>query len=582
MTGQESGALPSEVDVVVVGAGGAGMSAALAAARRGGLDTILIEKSAYFGGSTARSGGGVWMPGNYALQAAGQADPLEESKRYLDSIVGDVVPKVRRDTYLERGAEVMDFIRDNTPVRFAWVPDYADYHPEAPGGRLKGRSVEPVPLDASFLGAELKRLHPQYTKAPANMIVTQADFRKISLGMRTIKGPITMLKVVLKRIVAGLRGRRMYAMGNAIVIGLRQGLVDAGVPVHYETELQDLVIEDGRVVGVRVLRDGEEHVVRARRGVILGSGGFERNLEMREKYQPQPTSIDWTTGSQFNTGGGILAGMSAGAETDLLDDSWWGPTIPLPSGPWFCLAERNLPGSMIVNQAGKRYMNEALPYVEAVHEIYKGEESGVGHVPSWMIIDQRYRNRYLFAGLMPRQPFPGRWYKHGTIRKAASIEALALEIDVPADALTATIERFNGFARSGTDEDFRRGESGYDKYYSDPTIKPNPSLHTIDQGPFYAVKIVPGDLGTKGGLVTDERARVLRPDGSVIDGLYAAGNVSSAVMGNTYAGPGATIGPALAFGYLAAEDIAATPATSRSTGQPGEERARVETTQETA
>ena len=558
------------------------MSAALAAARRGGLDTILIEKSAYFGGSTARSGGGVWMPGNYALQAAGQADPLEESKRYLDSIVGDVVPKVRRDTYLERGAEVMDFIRDNTPVRFAWVPDYADYHPEAPGGRLKGRSVEPVPLDASFLGAELKRLHPQYTKAPANMIVTQADFRKISLGMRTIKGPITMLKVVLKRIVAGLRGRRMYAMGNAIVIGLRQGLVDAGVPVHYETELQDLVIEDGRVVGVRVLRDGEEHVVRARRGVILGSGGFERNLEMREKYQPQPTSIDWTTGSQFNTGGGILAGMSAGAETDLLDDSWWGPTIPLPSGPWFCLAERNLPGSMIVNQAGKRYMNEALPYVEAVHEIYKGEESGVGHVPSWMIIDQRYRNRYLFAGLMPRQPFPGRWYKHGTIRKAASIEALALEIDVPADALTATIERFNGFARSGTDEDFRRGESGYDKYYSDPTIKPNPSLHTIDQGPFYAVKIVPGDLGTKGGLVTDERARVLRPDGSVIDGLYAAGNVSSAVMGNTYAGPGATIGPALAFGYLAAEDIAATPATSRSTGQPGEERARVETTQETA
>ena len=559
MTGHEPGSLPTEVDVVVVGAGGAGMSAALAAAKRGGLDTVLLEKSAYFGGSTARSGGGVWMPGNYALQEAGQADALEESKRYLDSIVGDVVPKVRRDTYLERGAEVMDFIRDSTPVRFTWVPDYADYHPEAPGGRLKGRSVEPVPLDASFLGEELKRLHPQYTKAPANMIVTQADFRKISLGMRTIRGPITMVKVLLNRIVAGLRGRRMYAMGNAIVIGLRQGLVDAGVPVHYETELKDLVIEDGRVVGVRVLRDGQEHVVRARRGVILGSGGFERNLEMREKYQPQPTSIDWTTGSQFNTGGGILAGMGVGAETALLDDSWWGPTIPLPSGPWFCLAERNLPGSIIVNQAGNRYMNEALPYVEAVHEIYRGEESGVGHVPSWMIIDQRYRNRYLFAGLMPRQPFPGRWFKHGTIRKADSVEALAGEIDVPAEALTATIERFNGFARTGTDEDFHRGESGYDKYYSDPTVKPNPSLHTIDQGPFYAVKIVPGDLGTKGGLVTDERARVLRPDGSVIAGLYAAGNVSSAVMGNTYAGPGATIGPALAFGYLAAEDIAATP-----------------------
>ena len=557
MTGHESSALPSEVDVVVVGAGGAGMTAALAAAKRGGLDTVLVEKSGYFGGSTARSGGGVWMPGNYALRAAGQADALEESKRYLDSIVGDVVPKVRRDTFLERGAEVMDFIRESTPVRFAWVPDYADYHPEAPGGRLKGRSVEPVPLDASFLGEELQRLHPQYTKAPANMSVTQADFRKISLGLRTVRGPVTMVKVLLNRIIAGLRRRRMYAMGNAIVIGLRQGLVDAGVPVHYETELTDLVTEGGRVVGVRVLRRGAEHVVRARRGVILGSGGFERNLEMREKYQPQPTSIDWTTGSQFNTGGGILAGMGVGAGTDLLDDSWWGPTIPLPSGPWFCLAERNLPGSIIVNQAGRRYMNEALPYVEAVHRIYQGEGTGVGHVPSWMIIDQRYRNRYLFAGLMPRQPFPGHWYKHGTIRKAGSIEALAAEIDVPADALAATVERFNGFARSGTDEDFHRGESGYDKYYSDPTVKPNPSLHTIDQGPFYAVKIVPGDLGTKGGLITDERARVLRPDGSVIDGLYAAGNVSSAVMGHTYAGPGATIGPALAFGYLAAEDIAA-------------------------
>ena len=292
--------------------------------------------------------------------------------------------------------------------------------------------------------------------------------------------------------------------------------------------------------------------------MILGSGGFEKNLEMREKYQPHPTSVEWTTGSQFNSGGGILAGIAAGAETALMDDAWWGPTIPLPNGPWFCLAERNLPGSIIVNQGGRRYMNEALPYVEAVHAMYDGEATGVGHVPSWMVIDQRYRNRYLFAGLSPRQPFPGRWYKHGTVKKAATIEALAAEIDVPPDALRATLDRFNRFAKSGVDEDFHRGESAYDKYYSDPTVKPNPSLNVIDHAPFYAVKIVPGDLGTKGGLVTDERARVLRPDGSVIGGLYAAGNASAAVMGHTYAGPGATIGPALAFGYLAALDIAHT------------------------
>jgi 3-oxosteroid 1-dehydrogenase len=547
--------LPSEVDVVVVGAGGAGMTAALAAQKRG-LDTILVEKSSHFGGSTARSGGGVWIPGNYALKEAGEDDDLANAKLYLDSIVGDVVPKVRRDTYVDRGAEVLDFVKATTPLRFTWVPQYSDYHPEAAGGRARGRTVEPVPLDARFLGKELDRLHPPYTKAPANMIVTQAMYRKISLGLRTLGGPITMIGVFLRRLLSMVLRRKMFAMGNAIAIGLRKGLIDAEVPVHYDHGLVDLLLEDGRVVGVVLEHDGSRVEVRARRGVILGSGGFESNSELRSKYLPQPTSEEWTTGSAFNTGAGLEAGIAVGAATDLLDDAWWGPTIPLPNGPWFCLAERNLPGSIMVNQAGRRYMNEALPYVEAVQEMYKGEQTGVGHVPSWMIIDQRYRNRYLFAGLGPRQPFPGRWYKHGVIKKASTLAGLAAEIDVPAEELEATVERFNGFASTGVDQDFHRGESAYDKYYSDPTVKPNPSLHVIDKAPFYAVKIVAGDLGTKGGLVTDERARVLHSDGSVVPGLYAAGNASAAVMGYTYAGPGATIGPALVFGYLAAEDIA--------------------------
>lgn len=544
-------------DVVVVGAGGAGMSAALAAAHRG-LDTLLVEKSAYFGGSTARSGGGVWIPGNYALRAAGQVDDgdAEAARRYLDSIVGDVVPKVRRDTYLERGPEVLDFLRETTPLRFSWVPEYADYLPESPGGRARGRSVEPVPMDARFLGRELERLHPPYTKAPANLIVTQADFRKISLGLRTLRGPLTMAKVLVKRLVAVALGRRMVAMGNAIAVSMRKGLADAGVPVEYETALEELLVEDGRVVGVVVERDGQRHEVRARRGVVLGSGGFEHSQELREKFLPQPTSTDWSTAAPSNTGAGLLAGTAAGAATDLLDDAWWGPTIPLPGRAWFCLAERNLPGSIIVNSAGRRFMNEALPYVEATHAIYEGEATGVSHVPAWMVFDQTYRNRYLFAGVPGRQPFPGRWYKEGVVVRADSLASLAEKVGVPAEALGATVERFNGFARSGVDEDFGRGESAYDKYYSDPTVKPNCSLAPIEKGPFYAVKIVPGDLGTKGGLVTDERARVLREDGSVIPGLYAAGNASSAVMGRTYPGPGGTIGPAIVFGYLAAEDIA--------------------------
>jgi len=533
------------------------MTAALAAAHQG-LRTVLLEKSEYFGGSTARSGGGVWIPGNYALEAAGQVDPgdREEAKAYLDAIVGDVVAKIRRDTYLDRGCEMMDFVRAHTPVRFAWVPEYADYLPEQPGGRARGRTVEPVPMDARFLGEELERLHPPYAKAPANLIVTQADFRKISLGMRTPLGPITMLKVMTMRLISLLRGHKRYAMGNAIAIGLRKGLIDVGVPVVYGAALDSLVVENGRVVGVRADVGDESVIVRASRGVILGSGGFEHDQEMREKYLPSPTNRSWSTGSINNTGGGHRAGIAIGADIDLMDDAWWGPTIPLPRGPWFCLAERNLPGSIIVNANGLRFMNEALPYVEATHEIYKGEQSGIAHVPAWMVIDQRYRNRYLFAGLSPRQPFPGRWYKHGTVKKAGTLDELAAQIDVPAEALRATVERFNGFARSGVDEDFHRGESAYDKYYSDPRVLPNPSLHAIDQAPFYAVKIVPGDLGTKGGLRTDEAARVLRPDGTVISGLYAAGNVSAAVMGHTYPGPGGTIGPAMVFGYLAALDCA--------------------------
>ena len=241
-------------------------------------------------------------------------------------------------------------------------------------------------------------------------------------------------------------------------------------------------------------------------------------------------------------------------------DAWWGPSVPLTGGPWFCLAERTLPGGIMVNARGERFMNEALPYVEAVHRMYGGEYGqgdGPGeNIPCWMVIDQRYRNRYVFAGVPPRRPFPGRWYKAGVVVRANTVEELAAKIGVDPAALRATVDRFNGFVRSGHDDDFARGDSGYDRYYGDPTIKPNPCLQLIDQAPYYAITMVPGDLGTKGGLRTDIAGRVLRPDGSVIDGLYAAGNVSAPVMGHTYAGPGATIGPAITFGYLAALDIA--------------------------
>ncbi|MDP9092319.1 MAG: 3-oxosteroid 1-dehydrogenase [Actinomycetota bacterium] len=549
--------MEDDYDIVVVGSGAAGMTAALTAASHG-LRTVVIEKAVRYGGSTARSGGGVWIPNNEALQASGVRDTPEAARAYLHNIVGDVVPSERIDTFLERGPEALSFVLAHSPLRMQWVPHYSDYYPEAPGGRVAGRSVEPAPFNGRKLGSELASLEPDYGKAPLNVAVTQADYRWLNLVLRHPRGPLRVLRVGARWLAAMLTGKRLLVRGQAMAAAMRAGLLIADVPVQLGTALLDLVSEDGVVTGVVVLdaASGRERIIRARRGVILGCGGFEHNGEMRQKYQREPIGAEWTVGAKANTGDGIIAAAKLGAGLDLMDDAWWGPSIPLSGGPWFCLAERTLPGGIMVNERGERFMNEAAPYVEAVHRMYGGEfgrgDGRAENIPAWMIIDQQYRNRYVFAGLAPRQAFPGRWYKAGALVKAPTIAELATQMGVNADALTRTVERFNGFARAGKDEDFGRGESGYDRYYGDPRIKPNPSLAPVEHGPFYAVRMVPGDLGTKGGLRTDAHARVLREDGSVIDGLYAAGNTSSTVMGHTYAGPGATIGPAITFGYLAA------------------------------
>lgn len=355
-------------------------------------------------------------------------------------------------------------------------------------------------------------------------------------------------------------GKHLLGRGQALIAALRVGLQRANVPLWLNTSLVGLTEEDGRVTGVTVERDGTELRLTARRGVILAAGGFESSAEMRAQYQRQPIGIEWTNGVPANTGDAIRAGAAVGGALEFMDDAWWGPSIQLPKMAWFALSERSLPGSVMVNTAGERFVNESAPYVEAVHAMYGGENGqgeGPGeNVPCWLVFDQRYRNRYMFAGRPPRQPLPKRWYESGNLVRANSLAELAEKMNVPADALTGTVDRFNGFARAGRDEDFHRGESAYDHYYGDPRNKPNPSLAELTTGPFYAARMVPGDLGTKGGLRTDVAGRVRRADDTVIDGLYAAGNTSSPVMGHTYAGPGATIGPAMVFAYLAVEDMA--------------------------
>ena len=540
-----------EVDVVVAGSGAAGMTAALTAAHLG-LSALVIEKAGFFGGSTARSGGGIWAPGNSVLRAAGVADTPEQARAYL-AHVAEGVPAARREALLEYGPEMLGLVLAKTPVRFAWVPGYADYYPEAPGGLSAGRSIEPVPLDGRrVLGAELDRLARPYLPSP--VAITQAEYRWLSLG-RHPRGVRAAVRVAGRAARARLRGQRVLSMGQALAAGLRAGLVASGVPVWLDTPLAGLVVDGGRVAGVRAMRDGEPLQIRARRGVLIATGGFERDEQMRRRYQRGPIGTEWTTGAAGNTGDGIRAGLDLGAATGLMDDAWWGPSIALPGGPYFCLAERSLPGCVLVNGAGQRFVNESAPYVDAVHAMYEADTPENPHIPAWLIFDQRYRDRYVFAGLPPHRPLPRRWYAAGSVVRADDLGGLAQAAGVDADGLVKTVARFNEFAAAGRDEDFGRGDSAYDRYYGDPRLA-NPNLAPLARPPFYAVKIVPGDLGTKGGLRTDERARVLSEDGTVIEGLFAAGNASEAVMGRSYAGAGATIGPAMTFGYIAALTMA--------------------------
>jgi 3-oxosteroid 1-dehydrogenase len=554
-----------EYDVVVVGSGAAGMVAALTAAHQG-LSTVVVEKAPHYGGSTARSGGGVWIPNNEILRRDGVTDTPQDAHTYLHSIIGDVVPARKIDTYLERGPEMLSFVLENSPLKLCWVPGYSDYYPESPGGKATGRSVEPKPFNAKKLGPDEAGLEPPYGKVPMNMVVMQQDYVRLNQLKRHPRGVLRSLKVGIRATWAKATGKNLVGMGRALIAPLRIGLQKAGVPVLLNTALTDLYVEDGIVRGIYV-RDmnapesAEPRLIRARRGVILGSGGFEHNEQMRVKYQRAPITTEWTVGAVANTGDGILAAEKLGAALELMEDAWWGPTVPLVGAPWFALSERNSPGSIIVNMAGKRFMNESMPYVEACHHMYGGEYGqGAGpgeHIPAWLIFDQQYRDRFIFAGLQAGQRIPKKWLETGVIVQADTLEELAGLTGLSPDALTATVERFNGFARSGVDEDFKRGQSAYDRYYGDPTNKPNPNLGELSHAPYYAAKMVPGDLGTKGGVRTDVNGRALRDDDSIIAGLYAAGNVSSPVMGHTYPGPGGTIGPAMTFGYLAALHLAA-------------------------
>ncbi|MEU2752030.1 3-oxosteroid 1-dehydrogenase [Streptomyces collinus] len=541
-------------DVVVIGSGAAGMTAALTAARQG-LSCVVVEKAPTFGGSAARSGAGIWIPNNSVILAAGVPDTPAKAAAYLAAVVGPEIPADRQRAFLAHGPATISFVMANSPLRFRWMEGYSDYYPELPGGLPNGRSIEPDQLDGNILGPELAHLNPPYMDVPAGMVVFSADYKWVALAAVNARGAAVAAQCLARGVKAATLGQKALTMGQALAAGLRAGLRSAGVPVWLNTPLTDLHVENGTVTGAVVTRDGAPGLVRARRGVIVGSGGFEHNAAMRERFQRQPIGTEWTVGAKENTGDGIRAGERLGAALDLMEDAWWGPAIPVPGRPYFCLAERTLPGGLLVNGSGRRFVNEAAPYSDVVHTMYDVHDTDPA-IPCWLITDQNYRNRYLFKDVLPALPFPDSWYDSGAAHKEWTLDALAASIGVPAAALRTSVNRFNAQARQGEDPDFHRGDSAYDHYYTDPSVLPNSCLAPLWLPPYHAFRIVPGDLGTKGGLRTDARARVLREDGSVIPGLYAAGNASAAVMGHSYAGAGSTIGPAMTFGYIAARDIA--------------------------
>jgi 3-oxosteroid 1-dehydrogenase len=518
-------------DVVVVGSGG-GLFGAYAAASRG-LRTLLVEKSAWVGGTTAYSGAGLWLPGNAAEVRAGIEGGWEAARPYLDAIVGDDSPASLRDAFLQAGPLMIDELEENPRFQhFVWsgVPDY---FADAPGALRKGRTIFPPDIARAELG-DLERLvrRPLWTErwgAEAGAVMTGGQ---------------------------ALIGRALLAF-----VETGQGTVLTN------TALDRLIVEDGKVVGIEAVRDGERIRIFADRGVLLAAGGFERSRELRQQYQP-PMTDEWTSGCPGNTGDALRAGMEVGADTALLDEAWFAPGIVAPdhlavfytwvwSGLW-------------VNEAGERFMNENLPYDRAGHEILRAHQSSdVSHLPVRWVFDQRQLDQNAFGRLPVDPQVPDwfdvdRWLDAGVLWRADTLDELAAMIGVPADALTRTVEEFNGFALSGVDERFHRGEAPWDRtiprLFGAHTDGPNRNLGLIDRPPFYAMNVTVTDLGTKGGLKTDDHARVLRADGSVIVGLYASGNTMAPVTGRIYPGAGGPIGSAMVFSYLAALDMAATPA----------------------
>jgi 3-oxosteroid 1-dehydrogenase len=546
----------STVDVVMVGSGGGGMVGALAAAAQG-ASALVLEKQSLIGGSTAMSGGIVWVPNNPVMQSVGVHDSYEDAMIHFETVVGDVGQASsfdRRHAFMTAGPEMVSFLQ-SCGVRFVYCRGYSDYYSSAKGGHDLGRGIEPVPFDGHVLGEWLAKMQPGLAKSLGLAVMTN-EARSLSNYNRSVGAFTTSARVVTRTYLARVRGQELLTNGASLIGQMLQIALARGIPLWTDSPVEELIVEQARVVGVRAVRNGSPVLIRARRGVVLASGGFAHNAEMRQEYGgEQPNSAKWSIANPGDTGEALKAAMRIGAKTDLMDEAWW---LPSPRTGRFGQSTldqaRQRPRTIYVDAAGKRFVNESNSYMEVGKEMYARNKTSRA-VPCWLIFDDRYRKRYAHQRSSPGR-FPKKLFEGGMLKQAWTLNDLATVCGIDPTGLSETVARFNEHAARGVDPDYGRGESAYNRALGDPNPRVHPCLGPIDEAPFYGVQVVPGDIGTCGGLVTNEHAQVIDQDDRPIEGLYATGNGTATVMGRHYLGPGASIANTMVFGYVGARHAA--------------------------
>jgi succinate dehydrogenase/fumarate reductase flavoprotein subunit len=542
------------------------MSAALTATIEG-LDVVVVEKTPFVGGSTAVSGGAVWIPNNPQSAELGHKDSVEQAKLYLDRIVGNRASDEMKRAFLDAGPEMVTYLERHTEVKLVARAYSPDYYPDTEGASLGGRSMDPAPFDGRRLGKNFGLLRPPLNEfiVLGGMMVTMADVYHLLNVTKSFASWRHGMKLVARYAADRLRfprGTRLV-LGNSLAARLLKSALDRKIPVWVSTPARRLVVENGRIAGVVVAKDGQDFAVKARRGVVLATGGFPSDPTLRQEFLPHPTDL-WSMAPEGNTGDGLRLGHEVGALTSggNASNAFFAPVSILkkPDGEIVknphLVWDRARPGLMAVNGAAQRFVNEATSYHEFGLAMYESHKT-VPSIPAFLVCDSAFLRKWGLGLALPG----GRPFRHlvkaGYLIEAPTIQALAQSLGLDQAALAATTARFNAFAAKGEDDDFGKGSNAYNRYLGDPSVKDrNPCLGPVVAPPFYAVRVYPGDIGTAAGLVTDRHARVLDGGDHPITGLYACGNDMNSVMGGTYPGPGITLGPALTFGYLAGRHMA--------------------------